>query len=177
MKQILVLGASNSRQSINKTFATWAASRLADAEALIVDLNDFEMPLFGVDRQKRDGIPTRAQQFIDVISSSNGIILSLAEHNGSYTTAFKNIIDWSTRIDKSIWQMKPMLLLSTAPGLRGGKSVMETALMSFPHWGGKIISSFSLPSFNENFNVNDGIVNPEYSTAFNQALDLFQKSI
>lgn len=177
MKQILVLGASNSSESINKAFATWAASQLENVELYILDLNDFEMPLFGVDRQRQEGIPDEAQKFINIISASNGIVLSLAEHNGSYTSAFKNIVDWGTRIEKSMWQQKPMLLLSTAPGPRGGKSVMETASASFPRWGAQITASFSLPSFQHNFDLEKGIINADILESFMKSLRSFSESI
>lgn len=177
MKKILVFGTSNSSQSINKSFAIWAASLLEDFELNIIDLNDFEMPLFGVDRQKRDGVPSKATRFVETIASADALIISLAEHNGSYTTAFKNIVDWSTRVEKSIWQNKPIFLLSTAPGPRGGKSVMASAMASFPHWGGNIIASYSLPLFPKTFNTENGIVDASLNNAFQSALQQFKNAI
>ena len=42
--------------------------------------------------------------------------------------AFKNIYDWISVIEKIVWSNKPILLMSTSDGARGGQSVLETAL-------------------------------------------------
>ena len=54
-----------------------------------------------------------------------------------------------------------MLLLATSPGPRGGSSVLEIAKNRFPYQGGKVVGSFSLPSFNDNFDAEIGITNAE----------------
>ena len=87
-----------------------------------IDLNDFEMPIFSIDKEKNTGIPNQAHTFKEKIRNAEGIIISFAEHNGSYSVAFKNIFDWASRIEKSMWLNKPMFLLATSPGGRGGSS-------------------------------------------------------
>ena len=47
---ILAFGASNSRHSINKRFAAWSAAQIHNAQVNLIDLNDFEMPLYSIDR-------------------------------------------------------------------------------------------------------------------------------
>ena len=94
MKKIVAFGASNSSRSINKKFARFAANELADVDVNFLDLNDFEMPLFNVDREKDSGIPQQAYDFKKHLQDSDGIIISFAEHNGSYSAAFKNVFDW-----------------------------------------------------------------------------------
>ena len=42
MKKIVAFGASSSKKSINKQFASYAASLISDADSIIIDLNDFE---------------------------------------------------------------------------------------------------------------------------------------
>jgi len=73
----------------------------------------------------------------------------------------KNIFDWASRINGKTFQEKPMLLLATSPGARGGSSVLEIATKRFPFQGGIIKGSFSLPSFNDNFDTDKGITNEE----------------
>ncbi|MCB0397500.1 MAG: NAD(P)H-dependent oxidoreductase [Flavobacteriales bacterium] len=151
MKKVLVFAGSNSRQSINKQLALYAASFLGKTPFTDVDLNDFELPVFSVDREKESGYPKKAKDFDALLESHDGYILSLAEHNGSYTAAFKNLFDWLSRIQVKVWRRKPMLLLSTSTGARGGANVMEAALTRFPRHDAQIISHLSVPSFNENF--------------------------
>ena len=93
MQKILAFGASNSRSSINQQLAKFTANQLKNVEVTILDLNDFEMPIYGIDKEKDSGIPEKAQNFIDLLESHDGMIISLAEHNGNYTVAFKNVQD------------------------------------------------------------------------------------
>ena len=60
MKKILSIGASNSETSINRKLAFWAASQVEGAEVHDVDLNDYEMPLFKVDREMLRGLVIRS---------------------------------------------------------------------------------------------------------------------
>lgn len=149
--KILAFGASNSRNSINKKLAYYAADLVENAEVTRIDLNEFEMPIFGTDREREEGIPEKALMFRTLVEEHDGIIISLAEHNGAYTVAFKNIFDWISRIKGSTWGDKPMFLLATSPGARGGLSVLEIAARRLPWNGGKVSGTFSLPSFNDNF--------------------------
>ena len=169
MKKIIAFGASSSKQSINKQLATFAANQFQNASVEILDLNDYEMPVFSVDKEKENGIHPLAQEFYDKLGSADLIIISFAEHNGNYSTAFKNILDWTSRINAKTFQEKPMLLLATSPGARGGSSVLDIATKRFPFQGGIIKGSFSLPSFFENFDVVNGIIHPEYK---NQLLEI-----
>lgn len=171
--KILAFGASNSLHSINKKLATYAATFFENAEVNIIDLNDFEMPLFSIDKENKSGHPTEANNFLTAIGHADLLIVSMAEHNGSYTVAFKNILDWASRINGKVFQNKPMLLLSTSTGARGGKSVMEAAKTRFPFHAANIIDTFSLPEFNKNFSVTDGITDPDLKEAF---LSVIQKT-
>lgn len=148
----MVLAGSSSKTSINKKLAKYAASMLQNCEIQLIDLNDFSLPIFSVDTERDHGYPENAKVFDKSLREVDGIILSLAEHNGSYTVAFKNLLDWVSRINTKVWKEKPMLLMATSPGTRGAISVLETAKVRFPHLGAKITGVFSLPSFYDNFN-------------------------
>ena len=173
MKNVVALGASSSEASINKQFASWVAQQVNEVEVDVLDLNDFEMPLYSVDLERLEGVPQKAVAFRDQLQAADGIVISFAEHNGSYTAAFKNIFDWFSRIQKPIWMEKPMLLLAAAPGPRGGKNVLDLAVKTFPYQGGNVAASFSLPKFRDNFSAEEGIVNPELKSEFEEALRLF----
>ena len=171
-KKILAFGASSSQKSINKQFASYAAS-LLDAEIDLIDLNDFEMPIFSIDKENEDGIPGHAHTFKKKIKACDGIVVSFAEHNGSYSSAFKNLFDWTSRIEKAMWEHKPMFLLATSPGKRGAQSVLKTAVNDFPHRSGNVIAHFSLPLFRENFSPEDGITKEDFKNSFDQELNKF----
>jgi len=160
--KVLTFAGSNSKNSINKKLATYAASLFKNANVEVLDLNDFQMPLFGVDLEKEIGKPELAMKFLEKIEQADFIVLSLAEHNGNYAVAFKNIFDWASRGGVKVFQQKPMLLMATSNGARGGKSVLEIAEKRFPFDGAEIKATFSLPKFSENFDVDKNLIsNPE----------------
>ncbi len=176
MKNIIAFAGSNSKESINKQLATYTAKQVENVEVTILDLNDFELPLYGIDYEIAHGIPDTAHAFLDKIKASDGIVLSLAEHNGAYATVFKNIFDWMSRIDGKLWSDKPMLLLATSPGARGGATVLDIAKGRFPYMGGNIAAEFSLPSFGDNFSEK-GLLNAELNASLNEAIDAFQNAL
>ena len=86
-----------------------------------------------------------------IFDDADGFIVSLAEHNGSYPAAFKNIFDWLSIRKAKLWNDKPMFLMSSSPGKRGGMTVLQAALDRFPHMGATITGSMSVPVFQLNF--------------------------
>ncbi len=161
MKKILAFGASNSKHSINKQLASYAAGQLQNVQIDIIDLNDYEMPIYGIDKEKLSGIPEAAKKFREKIRDADGIIVSFAEHNGAYSAAFKNIFDWASRLEGELWGGKPFFAMASSPGKRGGSSVLAMAMSRFKFMGGYIVANFSLPSFHANFEKAEGITNEE----------------
>src|SRR5690606_30152894 len=133
MKNIIAFAGSNSKNSINKDLVVYASTLVENATTTILDLNDFELPIYGIDVEGAHGIPDNVHKFLNLIKKSDGILLSLAEHNGAYSTVFKNLFDWLTRIDGKMFFNKPMLLMATSSGGRGGLTVLEIAQGRFPY--------------------------------------------
>lgn len=155
---LLAFAASNSKNSINKKLVTYASSLIKNAQVEILDLNDFEMPIYSIDREQESGIPQLAHQFFEKVGAADALLISYAEHNGAYSAAYKNIYDWASRINAKVFQEKSMVLLSTSPGARGAKSVLDMAATSAPFFGGTVVSNLSVPSFYDNFDVELGEV-------------------
>ncbi len=154
-KNVITLGGSSSQKSINKEFANYAAGLMDAIKIESLDLKEYQIPMYSVDEESENGIPKDVYKISEQFVATDAFVLSLAEHNGSYAAVFKNVMDWVSRVDGSVWKNKPMLLLSTSPGARGGATVMAAALASFPHLGAKVVADFSLPSFFDNFKDND----------------------
>ena len=174
MKRVIALGASNSKNSINKKFANWAAHKVEDTEVELIDLNNYEMPLYSSDLEKESGIPEMVIRLKEKLNSADGFVISLAEHNGNYTAAFKNLQDWLSRIELKIWGNKPTLLMAAAPGKMGGKSVLNIAKSSFPYMGANVVADYSLPEFHKNFDNDNGISNGALLTVFENSLEIFE---
>jgi len=173
MKKILALGASTSSKSINRQLAIHAANKIEGAEVTDLDLRSYNLPIYSSDEEEANGHPADAQKFLDTIKAHDALVISMAEHNGSYTAAFKNLYDWTSRIQLEVWSDRPMLLLATSPGGYGGATVLGAAEATFSRMGAKSVTTFSLPSFNDNFSDTDGITNPELAEKLAQAIAQF----
>ncbi|MGB0358065.1 MAG: NADPH-dependent FMN reductase, partial [Flavobacteriaceae bacterium] len=79
---------------------------------------------------------------------------------------------WISRLEKPIWCGKPMFLLSTSTGARGAITVLELAHLRLSRERPNI-PTFSLPSFNENYDDIDGITNVDLRANFDTALNNF----
>ncbi|WP_298309068.1 NADPH-dependent FMN reductase [uncultured Erythrobacter sp.] len=154
--RILAFAASNSSVSINRQLVEYAAGLARDSEIETLDIHDYEMPIYRHDREEEKGIPQKAYDFLARIGAADALIISFAEHNGAYTTAFKNLFDWCSRVGREVWQGKPMVLLATSPGGRGAQGVLDFAVEATPRFGGKVIGYLSVPSFGENFDSGAG---------------------
>lgn len=171
--KVLALGATNSKNSINKMLATYTAKKISN-NVEVIDLNDYEMDIYSVDREQQNGIPSKAKELFEKIGSSDIVVISFAEFNGSYTSAYKNIFDWISRISQKVFQGKKVVYLSTSPGAYGAVSVLKSAVDSIIYFDGQLVGSLSVPSFYENFSVEkQEITNEEIKV---KILELVEKS-
>lgn len=174
--KILAFAASNSTQSVNKQLLSCAHTLLAaDIEFELIDLNDYEMPLYGIDREQADGIPQLAQDFLDKIAQADALLISFAEHNGSYSVAYKNVYDWASRINTKVFQQKPAVMLATSPGKGGAGRVLAAAVGSASSAGADLKGSLSIPSFYDNFDSDSGqLTDPQLKDDLAGVLEQFE---
>lgn len=140
--KILAFAASNSRNSINRKLVEYVTAQagdiLPDANFTLLDLNEYEMPIYSIDREQADGIHPLAQSFFDQIGAADAVIVSFAEHNGTTSAAWKNIFDWMSRIDRNLWQSKPVLFFAASPGGRAGQGALESQEKIAPFFGAEL---------------------------------------
>lgn len=170
--KVLAFGTSNSRNSINQKLARYSATQIDNAidntEVTLLDIHDLEMPIFSEEREKEGGIPAFAHDFYQAIGEADAVVISFAEYNGSYTSAYKNLFDWASRIDMKVYQNKPIIMLAASPGPGGAQSVLAAAEGSAPFFAADVKGALSLPNFFDNFDVEKGEVTDE---AFNEQLN------
>ncbi|GAA0872311.1 NAD(P)H-dependent oxidoreductase [Gangjinia marincola] len=178
MKKILAIAGSNSITSINKQLLEYIAAQLDEHEVKVVDLNQYEFPMYSVEHEKERSFPVDVQVLKNIIAEHDAVIISVAEHNGSVSAYFKNIIDWLSRINRNFLADKKVLLTSTSPGQRGGKSALEFMKMIVPRFGGTVVESFSFPSFHENFDQENKRVSDEMLVlGLHEVLNTFSREI
>jgi NAD(P)H-dependent FMN reductase len=172
--KVLAFAATNHKASINKQLVTHAANIVAQntgAEVEVLDLNDYELPLYSIERQTENGMHPLAQQFFDKIGAADAVLISFAEHNGSYAAVYKNLFDWASRIDMKVYQNKPTVLLATSPGPGGAGNVLAGPVNSAGFFAMDLKGSLSVPSFNDNFDTDQGVlVNEELSAKLKDIL-------
>lgn len=166
--KVLAFGTSNNKNSINKKLALYTAQQISDADVTLLDIHDFEMPIFSETRENETGIPSLAHDFYQAINEADVLVISFAEYNGSYTSAYKNLFDWTSRINMQVFQNKPVIMLSTSPGPGGAASVLAAAQGSAPYFAADVKGALSLPNFFDNFDTEAGVVTDE---TFNQKLN------
>lgn len=158
---ILAFAASTSSQSINRKLVGHAvnvltAEILPDAQVELLDLNDYEMPIYSFDREQAGGVPDLAHQFRAKIAAADALLISFAEHNGHYTAAYKNTFDWASRLEGKVYAGKPMICLAASPGKGGAGNVLGAAVTSAPHFGAQVLGRLSVPMFGTNFDAASG---------------------
>jgi len=174
--KIIAFAATSSRKSINKQLVTHAANLVENADVEVLDINDYEIPLFSEDREAELGKPQLAQDFLDKIASADALVIGFAEHNGSYTAAYKNLFDWSSRAVQKVYQGKPLVLLATSPGPGGGATVLGAAVGSAPYFDGDVKAHLSIPSFYNNFDMEKSqLKSGEYSDKLASAMAMLSK--
>ncbi|MFM7386554.1 MAG: NADPH-dependent FMN reductase [Bacteroidota bacterium] len=173
---IIAFGTSTKKKSINQQFAEHVAQLFQGAEVCTLRLSDYECALYSEDRET-EGIPSVVIDFMEKLTSADLVVLSLAEHNGSYTAAFKNLFDWCSRYQQKTFENIRFFLLSTSPGPRGGMGVMNAALERFPRHQAIILDHFSLPNFQHNFRPNEGITDEALCLSLHEKIQYIQQSL
>lgn len=151
MKKILVFAGSNSSHSINHKLAVFAASQVAGHQVEVIKLTDYPLPLFGEDIERAEGYSVNLRMLHNKIKEANALIISVNEHNRMISAFFKNTLDWLSRLELKFLDGKKILLMSTSDGRKGAAAALEYAKFIVPRYGGKVVESFSIPSFYENF--------------------------
>ena len=178
MKKILAFSGSNSSTSINQQLVSFVASQIENCEVNLVNLAEYPLPIYGIDAENKDGFSEPLRAIFSLIQEADGIVISVNEHNGTVSTFFKNIIDWLSRIEHKFLNGKKLLLMSTSPGGRGGRSAYEFCNGLFPRLGAEIVAGFTFPSFGDNFSKeNQSINNKELQEKVHNAISTFVKSL
>ena len=176
MKKILAFAGSTSSTSINKKLVTFVAESLQNTAFDIVDLREISVPIYSEDEEKENGFSEDITQFSNSLDKYDGFIISMAEHNGTYAAAFKNIVDWCSRLNGKIFREKPLLLMATSPGGMGGRFVLAAGEQRFPRHGAKEVFTFSLPNFSNNFKEGK-VINIEFLEVLQQKINEFEVSV
>jgi NAD(P)H-dependent FMN reductase len=125
-QKILAFSGSARADSHNQRLVHIAGTgaKEAGAEVTVINLGDFDLPLFNEDLEK-DGQPANVKKLKQLFIEHDGLLISSPEYNSSVTPLLKNAIDWVSRGDEgepplAAYNGKVAGLMATSPGGLGG---------------------------------------------------------
>ena len=125
--KITVISGSSRAESYNLKLATQLAAitDATNAEVSLINLKDFDLPIYNGDLEDAEGLPGTAKLLKLRLAESTGLIFTCPEYNGFMTPLLINAIDWCTRsedasVDLSGFTGKTVLVASASPGAGGG---------------------------------------------------------
>lgn len=125
--RILAFAGSARADSYNHKLVKVAAqgAQAAGADVTIVNLRDYQLPLFDQDLEAAEGVPAKALELKKIMLNHNGLLLASPEYNSSITPLIKNTIDWVSRPSNGdtalvAFEGKVAAIMSASPGRLGG---------------------------------------------------------
>lgn len=144
---ILIFAGSTRQESYNRKLAK-AAAAIAEqqgAQATLLELSDFDIPLYNADLEARC-TPADVIRLKQAMHSHAAWIICSPEYNGSYPALLKNAIDWASSPVKgdALWsdgtlpfRNKVVGMASASPGGMGGlraQSHLAPLLLNLQCW-------------------------------------------
>lgn len=147
MDKILLFAGSNHNKSINHLFLELVAGLLSGQDHVLIRLTDLSFPIYSI-QEEALGIPADAIALKKLIDDHTVLVISVPEHNGSYTAYFKNILDWLSRIDKAyrVLADKKVILFSVSPG-GGGDGTLRHTRDVLLRMGASVMDALSIKQF------------------------------
>ncbi|HAH58778.1 MAG TPA: FMN reductase [Bacteroidales bacterium] len=137
------------------------------AGAHILDLNEYNFPLFDERLKFQESPSEKAREFSEKIKAADGVIIVTPEYNGGYPASLKNVID----LLYAEWQRKPVAISTVSDGIFGGTQVitsLQFSLWKIRAW--TVPAMFPVPNVIEAFD-DDG--NPANKAAMDKRAALF----
>ena len=126
--KLLCFSGSTRKDSLNLKLASAAAASASKqgAVATLINLDDFQMPLYNGDDEKANALPEKAVALKEIFLAHDGLLIASPEYNGFFSPLLKNTLDWLSRPDPGLpdqpspFAGKVAGLLAASPGGLGG---------------------------------------------------------
>ena len=99
MTSILVFAGSARRGAFSKQLAAAATSAIAEwgAKPTLIDLAEYDAPLYNGDLEDEHGIPENVLEFRRLVATHHGLAIATPEYNGCVTPLLLNLFCWASR--------------------------------------------------------------------------------
>lgn len=158
--KISVILGSIREGRIGGKVASWFMNTIeanTNAEVKLVDLRDFDLPLFSDATIPSDRVGPhpnpKVQKWLDTVAEADGYVIITPEYNHSFSSALKNAIDYCSKE----WAGKPVGFVSYG-GLVGGSRAVEQLRL--------VVGDFDM------FDIRAQVIIRAVKTAFNEAGNL-----
>lgn len=162
MAKLILFAGSTRKGSMNQKLIQVAAKVARDkgAEVTLVDLKDFEMPLYNGDDEAEHGLPEKAKQLKQLFIEHDGFLIASPEYNSCISPLVKNTLDWISRSEGEgdpacrAFKGKVAGLISASPGALGGLKGLAALRLMLSYIGTLVIPtqlsvSHGLEAFHE----------------------------
>jgi chromate reductase, NAD(P)H dehydrogenase (quinone) len=161
--RILAFSGSARRESLNRKLlaVTVEAVRQAGGEVLVIDLNDYVLPLYHGDLEDAEGMPPNAVKLVELITQHAGLLIASPEYNSMFTPLLKNTLDWCTRGEENPFIGKVAAVVSASPGALGGVRSFQHVRHLLLHLGCYVVpAQCTLPKADEAFDAAGKLKDP-----------------
>lgn len=130
MAKFLAFSGSTRKDSVNQKTAEALANcvKSAGEEVEVINLIDFEMPIYQGDLEAESGLPQGCLELKTKLQAADAYIIASPEYNGYMPPVLINAIDWCTRsndasLNLDCFNGKPIFIAAASPGPGGGGRV------------------------------------------------------
>jgi NAD(P)H-dependent FMN reductase len=132
--------------------------RLFEAETRILDLKEYNFPLFDERLRYQENPSADMLDFAEKVKVSDGILIVTPEYNGGYPASLKNVVD----LLYDEWHHKPIAISTVSDGSFGGTQVITS--IQFTLWkihALTVPAMFPVPKVLDSFDINGKPIEPE----------------
>ena len=162
--RIPVLLGSVRRGRLSIRVARFAGSRLAraGADAPLLDLADFDLPIMEERLHRRDDPPPGLERFAASIREADAVVVVSPEYNGSMPGVLKNALDYIY----GEWFRKPVGIVTVSGGGFGGVQVHNHLQLLFLRLKALPVAGMAVSRVSQSFSEDGEPMEEHYEKSF-----------
>jgi len=165
---ILFISGSTRKGSFNTKLVKYSYDYAINIglESKLIDLADYEMPIYQGDWENENGIPQDIKKLKELVFNSKGLFISTPEYNGFFSPLIKNTIDWLSRPETKdeevlkVFKNKIAMIVAASPGKFGGMRALPHLRQLLNNVGITVLANeiaipFAMKNLDDNGNLLD----------------------
>lgn len=173
---ILVMPGSRREHAVSRRLLAAVVERLK-AEGLAADVvlpEHLTAPLYDGDLEQAEGVPESIKALNQRMSRASALVLVTPEYNGLFPPLLKNTLDWMSRktdgqVGAKVFRGKPVLLLGSAPGAKGGLRALPHLRVQMGNLGMHVYGpQLAVPQANQKLDEQGRVLDEELATQLDE---------